>query len=107
MGGAKMKIKYTASFADSLNQIIRYWQDQLKLSDEKIISFVDHIQQKIDLLTRFPRMGKDITNQYQLKRTTYYLLIGHSYEIFYRIDGQNGVIIIGAIFSAHQVKVKF
>lgn len=107
MVGESMKIKYTRQFGDSLKQIIDYWQNKLQLFSTTISRFTDHISQKIDLLKDFPRMRTDITELYQLDQTTYRLLIGHSYEIFYRIDKENNFIVVGSIFSASQVKVKF
>ena len=102
-----MKIRYTRQFGNSLEQIIDYWQDKLQLSSTTISRFTDHISQKIGLLKDFPRMGTEITGLYQFEQTTYRLLIGHSYEIFYRIDKENNSIVVGSIFSTVQVKVKF
>ncbi|MFR0610920.1 type II toxin-antitoxin system RelE/ParE family toxin [Limosilactobacillus balticus] len=107
MVGESMKIRYTRQFGDSLEQIINYWQNKLQLSSITISCFTDHISQKINLLTDFPQMGTDITDLYQFNQTTYRLLIGHSYEIFYRIDKENNSIVVGSIFSTAQVKVKF
>ena len=104
MAGTIMKIRYTQGFANSLEQIILYWQNQLSLSPRKIIQFVDHINQKIGLLSEFPQMGTDVTELYHLDTKTYRLLIGHSYAIFYRVKGD--LITVGAIFSAPQMKIK-
>ena len=75
MVGDKMKIKYTSHFATSLDQIISYWQTQLKLSPEKIDQFTFHIDKKIRLLKDFPRLGQDVTNLYGFTEQTYRLLI--------------------------------
>lgn len=102
-----MKVKYTNHFAQSLQQIIFYWINNLHISKDKVQRFVRQIEYKIDLLKHFPKMGQDVTELYQLERPTYRLLIGKSYEIFYRIDKQHQLIIIGSIFSADQMKIKF
>ncbi|EEW53309.1 hypothetical protein HMPREF0494_1518 [Limosilactobacillus antri DSM 16041] len=46
-----MKIKYTPNFASSLEKIILYWQDTLKLSPVKIQQFTSHIDKKIKLIS--------------------------------------------------------
>ena len=107
MVGDKMKIKYTSHFATSLDQIISYWQTQLKLSTEKIDQFTFHIDKKIRLLKDFPRLGQDVTNLYGFTEQTYRLLIGSSYGIFYRINSKKNIIIVGAIFGTSEMKVKF
>lgn len=50
-------------------------------------------------------MGTDVTELYHLDTKIYRLLIGHSYAIFYRVKGD--LIIVGAIFSTSQMKIKF
>ena len=107
MVGDKMKIKYTSHFATSLDQIISYWQTQLKLSPEKIDQFTFHIDKKIRLLKDFPRLGQDVTNLYGFTEQTYRLLIGSRYGIFYRINSKKNIIIVGAIFGTSEMKVKF
>ena len=107
MVGDKMKIKYTSHFATSLDQIISYWQTQLKLSPEKIDQFTFHIDKKIRLLKDFPRLGQDVTNLHGFTEQTYRLLIGSSYGIFYRINSKKNIIIVGAIFGTSEMKVKF
>lgn len=100
-----MKIRYTQSFADSLEQIILYWQDQLLLSSQRIAQFTDHLNHKINLLKDYPQMGTNVTELYHLNTRTYRLLIGHSYAIFYRIN--DNCIVIGSIFSTSQMEIKF
>ncbi|MBB1078507.1 type II toxin-antitoxin system RelE/ParE family toxin [Limosilactobacillus sp. STM2_1] len=102
-----MKIRYTSHFAASLDKIILYWQNQLKLSPEKINAFTVHIEKKIRLLENFPKLGQDVTDLYHFRKQTYRLLIGNSYGIFYRIDPTNNVIIVGAIFGTAEMKIKF
>ncbi|HJF53742.1 MAG TPA: type II toxin-antitoxin system RelE/ParE family toxin [Limosilactobacillus coleohominis] len=102
-----MKIRYTSNFADSLNKIILYWQDQLKLSPEKIDEFTLHIDKKIRLLEGFSRLGQDVTDLYGFAEQTYRILIGNSYGIFYRINADQDIIVIGAIFSTAEMNVKF
>ncbi|WP_076460034.1 type II toxin-antitoxin system RelE/ParE family toxin [Limosilactobacillus caccae] len=102
-----MEIKYTSYFAKSLTQIINYWTSTLKLNSEQVNSFVFHIYQKLELLKSFPRMGQDVTQKYQFQETTYRLLIGKSYGIFYRFDEEKSLIIVGSIYGTSQVKVKF
>lgn len=102
-----MKIKYTRHFSLLLDQIIHYWQDQLKISPENIRKFTNHINKKINLLQQYPKMGRDVTSLYNFETPTYRLTIGKSYCIFYRLDFQTNSIIIGGIYSASQVKVKF
>lgn len=102
-----MEIKYTKHFADSLAQIIGYWQNDLKIAPEKVAQFTNHIHYKINLLQEFPQMGTDVTKLYDLKTTTYRILIGKQYGIFYRIDGSHDVIVVGTIFSISQMRIKF
>lgn len=107
MVGEKMKIKYTDHFAASLDRIISYWQNQLKLSPKKIDEFTFYIDKKIRLLKDFPRLGQDVTDLYGFKKQTFRILIGNSYGIFYRLDQANNQIFIGAIFGIAEMKVKF
>ena len=107
MVGEKMKIKYTSHFAASLDQIISYWQIQLKLSPEKIDQFTFLFDKKIRILRDFPKLGQDVTNLYGFTKQTYRLLIGSSYGIFYRISSKKNIIIVGAIFGTSEMKVKF
>ncbi len=107
MAGDKMKIKYTPSFADSLEHTILYWQNELKLSTVKIHQFTSHIDKKIKLIGTYPGIGTDVTELYGFEKQTYRILIGHSYGIFYRLDQANNQIIIGAIFNTAEMKVKF
>ncbi|MCI2031495.1 type II toxin-antitoxin system RelE/ParE family toxin [Limosilactobacillus sp.] len=102
-----MKIKYTPGFADSLEQTILYWQDELKLSPTKIHQFTAHLNKKIKLIGVYPGIGTDVTELYGFKEQTYRTLIGHSYGIFYRLDQANNQITIGAIFNTAEMKVKF
>lgn len=105
MAGESMQIRYTVSFADSLAEIIAYWQNTLKISDKTTQAFVSHINDKIILLKSFPEMGKDVTALYGFQQTTYRLTIGHSYAIFYRLTDRS--IIVGAIHGTKQLQVKF
>jgi plasmid stabilization system protein ParE len=105
MAGMSMKIRYTQGFANSLEQIISYWQKQLSISPQKTAQFTDHLRQKIDLLKTFPQMGTDVTDLYHFDKKTYRLLIGHRYAIFYRIN--DDMVIVGAIFGTSQMKIKF
>ena len=99
MAGDKMKIKYTPSFADSLEHTILYWQNELKLSTVKIHQFTSHIDKKIKLIGAYPGIGTDVTELYGFEKQTY--------RIFYRLDQANNQIIIGAIFNTAEMKVKF
>lgn len=103
----KMTIHYTNRFAKSLITIINYWHDDLMISPENIAKFTTHIDQKISLLSQFPEMGQDITSLYGFSQQTYRILIGHSYELFYRIDHRHKVILVGSIHGTSQMKVKF
>lgn len=102
-----MKIKYTDHFAASLDRIISYWQNQLKLSPERIDEFTFYIDKKIRLLRDFPGIGQDVTDLYGFTDQTYRLLIGNSYGIFYRINSKEDIIIVGAIFGTSEIQVKF
>lgn len=102
-----MKIEYTNHFAQSLNQIILYWLNDLQISQDKVKRFVGQIEYKISLLKHFPKMGQDVTDLYELDQTTYRLLIGKSYGIFYRIDEQHQLVIIGSIYGTNQMEIKF
>lgn len=102
-----MKIQYTSEFIDSLDQIIHYWQSQLMIDTPTITKFTRHIYRKINLLSFSPKMGQDVTELYHFNNPTRRILIGHSYAIFYRINFQSGIIIIGLITGTSQMKIKF
>lgn len=103
----KMTIHYTKRFAQSLIAIINYWRNDLMISSDHIAKFTTHIDKKISLLSQFPEMGQDITSLYGFSQQTYRILIGHSYELFYRIDYRNKIILVGSIHGTSQMKIKF
>lgn len=107
MAGGSMQIKYSDNFANSLDHIIDYWQNELKISDDHTKKFTTQIWKKIDLLFSFPRLGTNVTETYGFTQTTYRLTIGHRYAMFYRINTDKDIIIIGAIASSQQLKIDF
>lgn len=101
------KINYGMHFADLLEQTINYWQESLQISDEKIEKFVRQIEKSFGMLKDFPKIGQDVTKLYGFTETTYRILIGQKYAIFYRIDEAEKTINIGSFYSNKQMRLKF
>lgn len=100
-------IEYAASFTVSLRKNIREWEEELKISEEKIRRFVQSIDRSISLLKFFPEMYEDVSSVYHFSEPTYRILIGKSYAIFYRINHENRRILIGNLFKQKQLYLHF
>lgn len=98
---------YAKSFADSLNELIDTWKNELFLSSETINKFVGNIQKSLELATVFPEMYEEVSSKYGFQVKTYRIVIGKSYAIFYRIDEKNNNILVGRIFQSKQMKLEF
>lgn len=98
---------YAKSFADSLNELIDTWENELFLSSETINKFVGNIQKSLELATVFPEMYEEVSSKYGFSVKTYRIVIGKSYAIFYRIDEKNNNILVGRIFQSKQMKLEF
>ncbi|MCP9380094.1 type II toxin-antitoxin system RelE/ParE family toxin [Lacticaseibacillus paracasei] len=101
------EIEYSESFRDSLDSTIKYWRDSLNVSRESINKFVSDIEKSIKMLGTSPLLGQNVQSKYGFHEATYRITIGKKYAYFYRVDTQEKVIEIGALFGTSQMKVSF
>ena len=100
-------IEYAESFTVSLREAIRKWEEELKISEEKIRGFVQSINRSISLLKFFPEMYEEVASVYHFSEPTYRILISKSDAIFYRIDHENRRILMGNLFKQKQLYLHF
>lgn len=103
----KYKLVYAASFSNSLEQFIYYWENELGFSEEKIKKFVKSIEQSLRMLNEFPEMYEEVSALYNLDSPTYRILIGKQYAIFYRINHFDKEVLIGSLFNQKQMRITF
>lgn len=100
-------IVYSESFRQGLEQLINGWGNELFLSKENIRHFTRMIYQSIELTKNFLEMHEEISALYHFHESTYRILIGNKYAIFYRINKKKHLILIGNIFQQRQMKLIF
>jgi plasmid stabilization system protein ParE len=98
---------YSKSFQQSLSNLITEWEKELLLSQSGIKRFVGAIQKSLELTKTFPTMYEEVSKIYGMKTTTYRIVIGKSYALFYRIDHEKKEILLGRIFQSKQMKLDF
>ncbi|MDR0199906.1 MAG: type II toxin-antitoxin system RelE/ParE family toxin [Streptococcaceae bacterium] len=100
------EIASTQHFYDSMEKIIEEWED-LEFPEATIQRFVKIIYQGVNSLKTFPKRYADVSELYAFTEPTRRLLIGKSYAIFYRVNAEKSVVVIGSVFNQWQMKVKF
>ena len=100
-------LKYTDSFKFALQQTIDYWQNELKLSEVRIRSFVRSIYKSLQKLRKYPFLAPNVSDLYGFTVPTFRIVIGRSYAIFYRVNQKRQLIEVGAFFNTSQMKVLF
>ncbi|MCD5203156.1 type II toxin-antitoxin system RelE/ParE family toxin [Enterococcus casseliflavus] len=98
---------YSQRFQQSLSNLITEWENELLLSQTSIKRFVGAIQKALELTKTFPKMYEEVSKIYGMKTTTYRIVIGKSYALFYRIDDEKKEILVGRIFQSKQMRLDF
>lgn len=98
---------YSKSFQQSLSNLINEWENELLLSQASIKRFVGAIQKALELTKTFPKMYEEVSNIYGMDTSTYRIVIGKSYALFYRIAHEKKEIFVGRIFQFKQMKLDF
>jgi len=109
-GGSNLdeyKLVYSIQFRKSLREIVDYWRYSLHLSDEKINIFLQLIYSSTQMLKDFPFINEDVASVYGFNEPTYRILIGDRYALFYRVNEEDKIILVGNIFGQNQMKVRF
>lgn len=101
------QIKYSESFVNSLSNQIDYWEKQLFILQEQIENYVSLIYTNIKLLADFPYICQDVKELYHFSESTYRMTIGKQYAIFYRVNEENKIIMIGSFFNNKQMQIEF
>lgn len=101
------RIKYSKSFVNSLSKQIDYWETQLFISQEQIENYISLIYKNIKLLANFPYICQNVKDIYHFSQATYKMPIGKQYAIFYRVDEENKIVMIGSLFHNKQMQIKF
>lgn len=102
----KYTLIYSESFKKSLQANIFEWQNELLLPDEKIRQFVQAIYHSFNHLKQVPEIYENVADRYGFDRSTYRILIGKSFALFYRIIQEEQTILIGNMFKQKQLKLQ-
>lgn len=101
------KLIYSNSFTDSLEKLIYEWEVELEFSLEKIRIFVQSIESSLRMVSEFPEMHEEVSSVCDLSVTTYRILIGKQYALFYRLNHDKREVLVGSIFNQKQMRIKF
>jgi plasmid stabilization system protein ParE len=99
-------IKYTPSFIHTSRLIANDWAE-IGMSEATVAKQMKAIRIATELLEVFPEMYEDVSEKYGFDIPTRRIPIGDRYAIFYRIDDDNKLVIIGSMFNLLQMNVKF
>lgn len=99
-------VVFTKRFTLSFDNLIDEWQ-RLGFSNKKVNSFVKSIESSIVNVRIYPFMHEDISSVYGFRKSTYRLIIGKHYAIYYRVNEARSMIEIGSIFTQKQLKLEF
>jgi len=109
-GGSNLdeyKLVYSIQFRKSLRKIVDYWRYSLHFSDERINNFLQLIYSSTQMVKDFPFINEDVASTYGFNEPTYRILIGDRYALFYRVNEEDKIILVGNIFGQNQMKVRF
>lgn len=88
------KVISTESFSRSLRRYLLYWDVQ-GLTSSQISNRIRLIQTGISSLTYCPQRYERITKVYGFLKETRRILIRNTHAIFYRINTEEAIVIVG------------
>lgn len=87
MANNKYTIRYSASFINQFNNILRYFVDKLqnKIAAE---NFYNEVTKEIELRSKNPEIYEKYTSK-RKRKNTYYRIYVKNYTIFYTLKDEN------------------
>lgn len=97
---------YSTQFRKSLRRMIDYWKYSLLISDKRVDKYIKLICSSVETLKQFPYIYEDISDVYKFDQPTDRILIGDSYAIFYRMNEEKNIVLVGNVFGQRVMQVK-